>query len=196
MDNVAAVSTARTRPGKVVAAAAAKAAAAFLLLGAISSCKLPAPFGARTQPSAPAANTGNNNGGVPYKVVAETTPFFKIGPQQANGPDLSLKRDTRLSLLKHSFGYSQVRLEDGQTGMVGNEDIRALTPQEIAALAPPPSTQTPPGRSPLFGATNPPRRPRFHGPALPIPPDSQEPSLPTPDASPTPRPGPTPKFRF
>jgi hypothetical protein len=139
-----------------------------------------------------------------YRVTAETTPFFRLGPQQPAGPDLALKKDTRLSLVKRGFGYSQIKLDDGTVGYVGNEDIKLLTPEEAANETTLTLTNTtgPGGSAALFGGAVGPaavsrRRPR--GPALPLPPDAQEPSLPLPDfapGAPTSKPQPTPAFRL
>ena len=72
-----------------------------------------------------------------YRVSADSTGFYHYGPQQPNGPDLSLKKGTNVVLVKRSFGYSQVKTVDAapQTGYVSTEDITPLTQQELAALA-------------------------------------------------------------
>ena len=79
--------------------------------------------------TAPAASGSE----VPYRVSADTTGFFHYGPQQASGPDLSLKKDTRLAMLKRGFGYSQVRTSDGQVGYVGTSDITPVSAEELAS---------------------------------------------------------------
>lgn len=68
-----------------------------------------------------------------YRVSADTTSFFRYGPQQPSGPDLALKKDTRLVMLKRSFGYSQVRTPDNQVGYVGTVDLTPLSAEELAA---------------------------------------------------------------
>lgn len=68
-----------------------------------------------------------------YRVSADATGFFHDGPQQVSGPDLSLKKDTRVVMIKRGFGYSQVRTSDGQAGYVGTSDITALSAEEIAS---------------------------------------------------------------
>lgn len=123
-----------------------------------------------------------------YKVTVETSPFYKLGPQQPGGPDLGLKQGTRLVLLRRAFGFSQVQLGDGQTGFVGTGDLAPLSAEEIAA-----EQQPPPGA--LAAATPPPKKGRRGrlprtGP-MPI---VAEPGLPSAEAPA--RSGPTPAFRY
>lgn len=79
------------------------------------------------------ATTAISSGDDVYRVNAETTSFFKNGPQQPSGPDLALKKDTRVSMLKRNFGYSQVRTADNQVGYVGTADLTPLSAEELAA---------------------------------------------------------------
>lgn len=50
--------------------------------------------------------------------------FFRLGPQQAGGADLSLRTNERVMLLRKEFGYSRVQLENGLVGYMANEDIQ------------------------------------------------------------------------
>lgn len=50
--------------------------------------------------------------------------FFRLGPQQAGGADMSLRTNEKIMLLRKEFGYSRVQLEDGQVGYMANEDIQ------------------------------------------------------------------------
>jgi hypothetical protein len=50
--------------------------------------------------------------------------FFRLGPQQAGGADLSLRTNEQVMLLRKEFGYSRVQLEDNQVGYIANEDIQ------------------------------------------------------------------------
>ena len=43
-----------------------------------------------------------------YAVSSEKAPFYKFGPQQGNGPDMQLPRDTLMTLIRPSFGYCKV----------------------------------------------------------------------------------------
>jgi hypothetical protein len=61
--------------------------------------------------------------GAMLAISAETTPFYRDGPQQGRGPDRQLSKDTLVTLVKHAFGYSKVRLEGGEQGFVANEDL-------------------------------------------------------------------------
>lgn len=75
-----------------------------------------------------------NNGKV-FAVTAEKTSFFRYGPQQGNGPDQSLPKDTLMTLIRPSFGYCKVQLMPGaQQGYVASEDIRPAPQTLLAAL--------------------------------------------------------------
>lgn len=78
-----------------------------------------------------------NTGGKYYAVSAPQTPFFKYGPQQGNGPDAQLQRDTLLSLIHTSFGYCKVQLTSGEQGFVAREDIKVAPATIIAAVTTP-----------------------------------------------------------
>ena len=79
-------------------------------------------------------------GGKMYAVGVEKTPFYKYGPQQGNGPDNELPRNTLVKLIRNSFGYSKVVLADtGEQGYVASEDITVASAALIAA-----ATATPP----------------------------------------------------
>ncbi|MBS0656753.1 MAG: SH3 domain-containing protein [Verrucomicrobia bacterium] len=93
----------------------------------------PVPAPTAPAPVAPAPTTGPVTPSDQFKVTVDRTPFYNYGPQQPGGPSLSLEKGTILTLLKRGFGYSQVRLKDQQVGFVGNEDMVALTPQELLA---------------------------------------------------------------
>jgi hypothetical protein len=89
-------------------------------------------FGGHSPQTAAAAT-----GGVPaadrYRVVADATPFYRLGPQQAGGPDLSLKRGDEVTMDQRSYGYSRVTTSSGMVGYVGTEDITQLTAEDLAA---------------------------------------------------------------
>ncbi|MEI7864718.1 MAG: hypothetical protein WCI38_05045 [Chthoniobacterales bacterium] len=62
---------------------------------------------------------------VPDMVVSiDYAQFFRLGPQQAGGADLSLRTNEHVMLLHKEFGYSRVQLENGQVGYIANEDIQ------------------------------------------------------------------------
>lgn len=62
-----------------------------------------------------------------YQVAAETTPFYRLGPQQDAGADLQLGKGTRVTMLKRSFGFSNVELDNGWDGWVATSDIEPAT---------------------------------------------------------------------
>ncbi len=72
-----------------------------------------------------------------FAVTADSTSFYRYGPQQGNGPDQALPRDTLMTLIRPSFGYSKVQLVEGGEGYVASEDIKPAPPTLLAALFPP-----------------------------------------------------------
>lgn len=74
----------------------------------------------------------NATGQAYYVVKADFTPLYRTGPQQPNGPDQSLPKDTLVTLLKKSFGFSRVQLENGLNGYVATEDLQVAPPERIA----------------------------------------------------------------
>ena len=79
-------------------------------------------------------------GGRMYAVGVEQAAFYRYGPQQGNGPDQQLPRDTLVRLVRNSFGYSKVVIaETGQQGFVASEDLTVASAALIAA-----ATATPP----------------------------------------------------
>lgn len=62
-------------------------------------------------------------------VATDYAQFFRLGPQQAGGADLSLRTGERVMLQHKEFGYSRVQLEDGQVGYMANEDIQPAPPE-------------------------------------------------------------------
>jgi hypothetical protein len=74
-----------------------------------------------------------------FAVTADQTSFYRYGPQQGNGPDESLPKDTLMKLIRPSFGYSKVQLVSGdKEGYVASEDIKPAPPTLVAALTAPP----------------------------------------------------------
>lgn len=74
-----------------------------------------------------------------YAVAANQTPFYRYGPQQGNGPDMQLPHDSIMKVIRPSFGYVKVKLQDGESGYVASEDIRPAAATLVAEkLAPPP----------------------------------------------------------
>lgn len=116
-----------------------------------------------------------------YAVGAKETPFYHYGPLQGSGPDERLPQDTLVSLVRPSFGYSKVRLLNGEQGYLASEDIHVASPALVAAaFAPPPSS----GISKFRLDSN---DPRLIAPPPPLPADLPEPT-PIPGTESTPMP--------
>ncbi len=82
-----------------------------------------------------------------YSVAANQTPFYRHGPQQGNGPDMQLPHDSIMQVIRPSFGYVKVQLQDGENGYVANEDIHPAPATLVAEkLAPP--VELPPAELP------------------------------------------------
>jgi hypothetical protein len=134
--------------------------------------------------AAPAAS----NSGQYFIVGAGRAPFYRYGPQQANGPDGKLPQGTLMTLIRPAFGYSKVQLTNGLQGYVATQDIQTAPPEVVQATIKP--------NRPLTGTSESNRHPRFHDnivdprflpPPPPLPEDQPEPTpIPGSDESPTP----------
>ncbi|MGI9088183.1 MAG: hypothetical protein ACR2HH_10665 [Chthoniobacterales bacterium] len=83
------------------------------------------------------------NSGKVFAVTADKTAFFRYGPQQGNGPDETLAKDTLMTLIRPSFGYCKVHLlPSQQEGYVASEDIQPAPPTLLASLNPPAQAST------------------------------------------------------
>lgn len=80
------------------------------------------------------------NSGKLFAVVADKTSFYRYGPQQGNGEDKSLPKDTLMTLIRPSFGYCKVHLMAGEEGYVASEDIKPAPATLLASLNPPTTT--------------------------------------------------------
>src|SRR4051812_50039191 len=86
-----------------------------------------------------------------FALTAEKTSFYHYGPQQGRGPDRELPRDTLVTVIRHSWGYSKVKLEDDEQGFVASDDlgraperlIAQISHDDISALPPPPPVKLP-----------------------------------------------------
>src|SRR4051812_953290 len=70
-----------------------------------------------------------------YEVSASSAQFFKYGPAQSYGPDFTIAKGQRLTMVHREFGFSQVRLDDGQTGSIPTEQLKAAPPEPKARPA-------------------------------------------------------------
>lgn len=106
-----------------------------------------------------------------YSVAADKTPFYRYGPQQGNGADKQLPHDSIMKVIRPSFGYVKVQLQDGEDGYVASEDIRPAAATLVAEkLAPPPTpapAQSYAGQGEQFGLNS--DDPRLVAPPEPLP---------------------------
>lgn len=114
-----------------------------------------------------------------YAVTALQTPFYHYGPQQGNGPDSQLPKDSIMKVIRPSFGYVKVQLQDGENGYVASEDI-GLAPKSLVE-----EKLTPPPPEPPIIAS---QEEQFDF-------DSDDPRLVAPP-EPLPEPSPIPEFRY
>jgi hypothetical protein len=63
-----------------------------------------------------------------YMISSPKSEFYKYGPAQAFGPDLSLDRGQRVTMLQRQYGFSHVMLPDGTGGYVPTEDLAVAPP--------------------------------------------------------------------
>ena len=116
-----------------------------------------------------------------YSVAASQTPFYRHGPQQGNGPDMQLPRDSIMKVIRPSFGYVKVQLQDGENGYVANEDIRPAPATLVAEKLAPPLERPPP---PTLADQGEQCQPNSDDPRLIAPPE------------PLPKASPRPEFRY
>ena len=101
----------KNRPSKISSALAGLAALLFVA-------------GCETTPLEPSPNFMGD-----MVINTDYAQFFRLGPQQAGGADLSLRTGECVMLQRKEFGYSRVQLEDGQVGYMANEDITPAPPE-------------------------------------------------------------------
>jgi hypothetical protein len=144
----------------------------FLVITLLAACSTP-------DVAKPGASTGS---GKYYAVSAKETPFYHYGPLQGNGPDQKLPQDTLVTVVRPSFGYSKVRLLNGEQGYLASEDIHVASPALVAAATAPPSASS--GISKFRLDSN---DPRLIAPPPPLPADLPEPTpIPGTESSPAP----------
>ena len=124
-------------------------------------------------------------GGKLYAVGVEKAAFYRYVPQQGNGPDQELPRDTLVRLVRNSFGYSKVVLEpSGPEGYIASEDLTVASASLIAAATatPAPEAFTSSGAAENFDVQS------FDPGTMPPPEGLPAPDLPpaAPEATPSP----------
>jgi len=138
-----------------------------------------------------------------YVVIRDFTPFYRLGPQQARGPDASLRAGNRVKLLRREMGYSLVQLEDLRTGYVANENMAVAPPRPPEQVKQEAETAAAKKRGgkrgdegPLYSGPQvndtPLPDPNVPPPDLNVEPEVVPKNLPAPDATPST----TPKFRY
>lgn len=126
--------------------------------------------------------SGAGTDGQWYSVSTDKTPFYHYGPQQGNGPDEQLPKDSIMTVIRPSFGYVQVKLQNGQSGYVASEDIRPAPPQLVAEKTAPPPLMANQSTEEQFRMNS--NDPRLIAPPEPLPepfPAESESQTPTPD---------------
>ena len=117
-----------------------------------------------------------------FAVAADETAFYRYGPQQGNGPDEKLPKDTLMTLIRPSFGYCKVQLVAGaKEGYVASEDIKPAPATLVAALTAPPPSAVAASENFDVGSSEPPPPESLPAPDLP-PPSADLP--PSPDVPP------------
>jgi len=94
---------------------------------------------ANTKPTATTTTTSTAKRDAKFFVVsAESTAFFRKGPQAGREPDSKLSKETVVKLIRPSFGYSKVEIAaTGEQGYVSSEDIRPASSNLIASASAP-----------------------------------------------------------
>src|SRR4051794_21311257 len=114
-----------------------------------------------------------------FAVAADQTAFYRFGPQQGNGPDEKLPKDTLMTLIRPSFGYCKVQLVAGaKEGYVASEDIKPASPTLIASLTAPPPSLTSGHENFDMGSSEPPPPETLPAPDLPPAVDAPPPPQP------------------
>ena len=76
--------------------------------------------------------------GAKFFIVKVDTPFYRWGPVQRNGSDMTLPKDTLVTLVRPELGWSKIKLASGDQGYVANEDLTIASSAVIDAANPPP----------------------------------------------------------
>ena len=73
-----------------------------------------------------------------FVVSVDSAAFFRHGPQAGREPDKKLSRETVVTLIRPSFGYSKVEIAaTGEQGYVSSDEIRPASSNLIASVAAP-----------------------------------------------------------
>ena len=78
-----------------------------------------------------------------YVVSTESTAFYSFSPRQGNGPDKTLPKNTAMNVIRASYDFSKVHLENGEEGFVASSDIGPSSSHLMAASTITPSADAP-----------------------------------------------------
>jgi hypothetical protein len=99
-----------------------------------------------------------------WVVTKDESPFYSFGPNQATPPDAYLTTGTVVTLVNKTWGWAEIKLADGRTGIMARDALRLATIYDLP----------PPSRAPSLLANTTPR-------TIPIPPSSTLPPAPLPE---------------
>lgn len=92
--------------------------------------------------SADSPNLAAANGEKFFVVKVDSTPFYRYGPQQASRPEMTLPKDTLVTLVQPSFGWCKVELASGNQGYVANDDLTIAPSATTAVVNAPPARRS------------------------------------------------------
>jgi hypothetical protein len=93
----------------------------------------PAAIPARTPPKVAALDANSST----FVITKDESPFYTFGPNQATPPDAYLSTGTVVTLLEKSWGWAQVQLPDGRTGMMARDALRPATVADLRSSSTP-----------------------------------------------------------
>jgi len=89
-----------------------------------------------TNKTAQTTNAAAKHDAKVFVVSADSTAFFRHGPQAGRDPDKTLPKETVVTLIRPSFGYSKVEITGtGEQGYVSSEDIRPASSNLVASVS-------------------------------------------------------------
>jgi hypothetical protein len=85
-----------------------------------------------------------------FVITKDESPFFSFGPNQATPPDAYLRTGTLVTLIDRTWGWAQVKLDDGRVGTIARDAVRQATIFDLPRPAAPDPmlARTSPHRSP------------------------------------------------
>jgi hypothetical protein len=133
-----------SKPKPATAAAAAEPAAAkpsfwSRLTSAVVPGKSAEPEAANVKKPAPVPPQLAEVGPTTFVITKDESPFFSFGPHQATPPDAYLSTGTVVTLQEKTWGWAQVQLPDGRTGIIARNAIRPATSADLVPAFVPPS---------------------------------------------------------